>query len=901
MKSFYLSLILLISVKLLYGQVQDSSNSIRIRVEWKDIQVQGEVEVKNGSIANMEVIAGIGSVQKNSFHFESDRRNSIAITFEKARSQRGSGATLVTINSDKNAFSFFLRDVNSSYPIIIPEYKVVVLPYEDSRTFDDIFSSIPQQGPNTKGQNLEDQEEESYEQASQRTRDQSVPTWLGISRDIRLFEISPSIASNPFERDVISPKFGHESLIASRSNGRALNYSYVMGRGQGVQSNLSRRLKKGVLPILTSSLMDGGIQYSLEMFAGLEQSNLRLDLPYGTNFWVADHFLAGHMFTEEQEKIVQEKLDVFQDKEREETVLFSRMVARNVERVPRYAWFKIPCPGRAWWDRFDYRFIDGFSEFSEEEVFLVAKLNGNPISDEEMAVLIPPNDSIVVEYFIPHSPISRSRANKLMSQSYDQKVSETQDFWENKLQQAGQITLPEKRVEEMIQAGLLNLDLITYGNEPDGPLAPSIGIYAPIGTESAPIIQFYMTMGLFEEARRSLMYFLEKQRPNGMIQNFGGYMVETGAVLWSIGEFYRYTQDTEWIKSIKPRLIRSCQFLIDWRQENKKPELQGKGYGLIAGKVADPDDPFHQFMLNGYGYLGLSRMAEILHPIDSNIAHELSVESDAWKEDILTSFRYSMAHSPIIPKGDGTWCPTVGPWTEGTGPRSLFVDEELSYSHGTFTVADVLLGPLYLVFCEVLNPDDLEAKFMLDYHQEILYQNNAAFSQPYYSRHNWVQLKRGMVKPFLKTYYNTFSSLADRETHAFWEHVYHASPYKTHEQGWFLMETRWMLWHEVGDTLNLLSTIPRKWMESGEKIQLNHVASYFGPIFLQVHSDLENGEITAVVSCSDRQRLPKTVTIRLPHPNEKIPTSVTGGIYDKNREMVIINQFSGSGKVVLKF
>ncbi len=45
------------------------------------------------------------------------------------------------------------------------------------------------------------------------------------------------------------------------------------------------------------------------------------------------------------------------------------------------------------------------------------------------------------------------------------------------------------------------------------------------------------------------MYFLDKQRGDGMIQNFGGYMGETGSVLWSIGEYYRYTHDTAWVRT----------------------------------------------------------------------------------------------------------------------------------------------------------------------------------------------------------------------------------------------------------------------------------------------------------------------------------------------------------------
>ena len=293
-------------------------------------------------------------------------------------------------------------------------------------------------------------------------------------------------------------------------------------------------------------------------------------------------------------------------------------------------------------------------------------------------------------------------------------------------------------------------------------------------------------------------------------------------------------------------------------------------------------------------------MAEVLSAIDTGLGAELAQQAYEWKKDILTSFYYARAQAPVVPLGDGTWCPTVPAWTEGTGPRALYVDNETFYSHGTFTVADVLLGPMYLVFCEVLDYSGKDAEMLLDYHQELFYQDNAAFSQPYYSRHNWVQLKRGMVKPFLQTYYHTFSALSDHETYAFWEHLYHASPYKTHEQAWFLMQTRWMLWQEQEKSLHLLSAIPRKWLSDGQTISLDNVASYFGPLSLHVTSAINNGEIIAEIFCpSDYQ--PESVMIRLPHPEGLKAKTVIGGRYDPVRETITITPFNGRSRVVLKF
>src|SRR5207249_4573088 len=116
---------------------------------------------------------------------------------------------------------------------------------------------------------------------------------------------------------------------------------------------------------------------------------------------------------------------------------------------------------------------------------------------------------------------------------------------------------------------------------------------------------------------------------------------------------------------------------------------------------------------------------------------------------------------------------------------------------------------------------------------------NVAFSQPYYSPHPWVHLRRGEVKQFLKAYYNGFASLADRETYSFWEHYFHASPHKTHEESWFLMQTRWMLYMEQGQTLKLLPGVPRAWLGNGKGIELVDAATYLGPLSFSLRSSLE--------------------------------------------------------------
>ncbi|MBR9998968.1 MAG: hypothetical protein KFF73_08355, partial [Cyclobacteriaceae bacterium] len=623
--------------------------------------------------------------------------------------------------------------------------------------------------------------------------------------------------------------------------------------------------------------------------------------PAGTDYLVADSYSFGNMFTEEQEQRLAEKLKEL-DITQEEAVLYFRAKAMNHSAVPRYAWFKTVRPGRGWWARYQWSYDgkNGFSTYEDGSVFCVSRLNGKELPEEEVAILLQPGESAVFEFYLPHRPVSREKALALKKQDFDQRYEDCREFWENKINKASAIQLPEKRIQEMMNAGLLHLDLVTYGKEPDGTLAPTVGVYSPIGTESAPIIQYYNSRGWKDVARRSIRYFLDKQHEDGLMQNFGGYMVETGAALWTMGEYFRYTRDTVWLGEIQEKLLLSSHYMINWRKENMIDSLKGRGYGMITGRVADPADDYHQFMLNAYGYLGLLRVAEMLETIDPGKASLIKQEAQAWKSDIRESLFHAVALSPAVPLGNGTWCPTVPPWPESKGLQALFVEPGNTYSHGTFMVRDVLLGPLYLVFCEVLDPREELTDMMLKYHTELLYQNNAAFSQPYYSRHAWLQLKRDMVKPFLKTYYTTFSALADRETYSFWEHLYHVSSHKTHEEAWFLMQSRWMLYMEEGDTLKLLRGIPREWLQEGKKIELENVATYFGPVSLTVNSMAENNLIEGTVNCESGYR-PQVMAVRLPHPSGKKPVRIYGGEFHEASETLYIEPFAGQADFRLEY
>ena len=864
-----------------------------IAIEWGQKFPQGTIEIQDGQLAGISITQGTGTVDGARFAFSGGGRCRLEVTVDGERLSHAPKPTLVRVRTAEHPFTVLLRDVNSVNPIYLPQNDAVVLPVADTRSFREIAQAISDDRSRlTALQRIESEPEESYEVAATACRALQGPIWLGLSRDMRIFELDYGYENRQF---FINARFHGDAAPHPLEAGEKYVTSFTFGRGIGCVQNISRRLEDGELPILHGTMLDDDVTYQFTAFVSLETTPLTADTLRGTHYLVADGHGIGHMLTESQQAEFDSRNDAEMHR-KEETVLYHRVEAVNTADVPRYAWFKMPFPYFAHEFSAEY----GGIQLPDGRITAVGKLNGEQMPQAEAAVLLQPGETAVFDFLFPHQPISEERAKSLGQQDVATRHAECRAFWQAKLAAVGKSRVPEARVDEMIRAGLLHLDLVAYGLEPDGPVAATIGVYNPIGSESAPIIQYFDAIGWHSLAERSIEYFLEKQHDDGFIQNFGGYMLETGPALWTMGEHYRFTRDDAWAARIAPKVIKSCDFILNWRRRNMNEEYRERGYGMMEGKVGDPEDNYRSFMLNSYGYLGLTRAAEMLAKVNPAESKRLAEEAEAFKADIRTAAGYALANAPVIPLGDGTWISTLPPWAEGNGPTSLLIDGERYWTHGTFMARDGLGTPLWAAFNEVLAPDEMTTDNMMNYQADVIHMRNVGFSQPYYSPHPRLHLQRGEVKAFLKEFYNGFAGLADRETYSFWEHYFGASPHKTHEEAWFLMQTRWMLWLEEGETLRLLAGIPRAWLEHSKRIELENVASYFGPVSVLVESQTEKYRIKASITC-DTDRKPATVEIRLPHPLGRKAVSVNGGRYDAETETVFVDHFSGKAEIELIF
>jgi hypothetical protein len=874
---------------------------MKIAVLFEEKNVKGKINVVNGSLERLSSME-LGKTSGTEFHLLSGGR--LEIVLGEFSVKKGASPTIINVLTEKNPFSFFLRDVSATYPVYIPEYGVAVTEASDKREYAAVSVELAARKLKSDFDRYEEEPEESYKKAAAANLDQYCPTWLGLGKDMRIFRVGYHEGYGCWGQ--VTPAYHSYGQKTPASGDADLKVDFYMGSGAACRRNIKRWLEEGCLPILRSAQKEGDVDYNITAFATLERSELKRENVRGSQWLASFANTGGNMLTstwlknsgmngmDEAEK---QELKTLIDKEtkgrEEEVVCVFRTQAVNNAKTPAYAWIKSPgshMPGPS----------NVFSKFKDGTVYCINRLDGKPMPNEEMSILLNPGQSVDIDFIIPHQPVSEERAGMLLQLDFEKSLNDCRKYWKEQLATSAKFEVPEKVLNESLKAGILHCDIATLGLQDEGPALATVGWYSPIGSESAPIIQYFDSVGWHKLAERSIDFFLERQRPDGFIQNFAGYQLETGPVLWTMGEHFRYTRDIGWARRVKPKILKACEYLLLWRERNKTEECRKNGcYGMLDGKVADPEDFFHSFMLNAVSYIGLSRAAEILSSIDPSEAEKLSAEVACFKEDIRNAYSQSLAKGPAVPVGDGSWAPMPPPWTEYNGGLCFYADGGKWWTHGTFSARDSLIGPMWLVIGEVLSAEESGAWMMLKAHQ-MLTRENAALSQPYYCRHDFAHLKRGEVKEYLKIYYNQLSALQDRQTYTFWEHYYHVSQHKTHEEAWFLMQTRWMLYLEEGDTLSILKAIPRRWLEDGKKIVLDGVKSYFGPISFKAESDLKSKTIRAEIKL-ETGRLPAKVAIRLPHPEGLKAVTCEGGSYDPATETVIISGFRGKASVNLKF
>lgn len=512
--------------------------------------------------------------------------------------------------------------------------------------------------------------------------------------------------------------------------------------------------------------------------------------------------------------------------------------------------------------------------------------------------------------YIPGWNSTASEQSKLVG-SIDL-LPELAAYWERVLAPAIQMEIPDNYLMNVIRMQQIHCLIAARCEDMGKRVAPWIGAvsYGPLESEANSIIYGMDLLGHAEFARRSLDFFIECYNARGFLTT-GYTMLGTGWHLWMLGEYYERTKDSEWLARVAPEVARVCKWIDAQRRKTMKLDARGEKlpvYGLVPpGVLADWTAFAYHFCLNAHYYAGLKHAADALAAIGYPGADALAQDADEFREDILRAYRWAQARMPVYKLKNDAWIRGYPAQMGAPGPTNDFFPSQDSNRSWCY---DVELGAHQLVTAGILDPNSAEISEMLDHMEDVQFLHDGsgeypaekneqdwfnlggfAKVQPFYCRNAEIYAMRDDVKPFIRSYFNALASLLNTETLWLWEHFHNIAAWnKTHETGYFLQQTRFMLVMEHGDELWLAPLISNNWLEDGMHVAARNAPTKFGKVSYVIASHVGQGYIEAEVQPPTRS-VPSGIVIRFRHPNGKRMKSVTVNgepcmDFDAEREIV---------------
>ena len=472
----------------------------------------------------------------------------------------------------------------------------------------------------------------------------------------------------------------------------------------------------------------------------------------------------------------------------------------------------------------------------------------------------------------------------------------TAAYWTAVLAPAMQIEVPDSFVANLIRSSQVRC-LIAARNEEGGRrIAPWIAAmsYGPLESEAHAVVRGMDFLGHDEFARRGLEFFIHRYNTNGFLTT--GYTTfGTGWHLWTLGEHVRLDQDLEWFRRVAPEVIRVGRWIIAQTHKTRRASASGQKvaeYGLMPpGVLADWGAFAYHFCMSAYYCAALREVGNALSLIGDAEGQAFVRAAVELSDDLVRAYQHTQELSPVLPLRNGSWVPAYPSQVHSPGKLGDFFPGQ---DAGRSWCYDVELGAHQLVPAGILSPHGREVTSMLDHMEDAQFLadgwfdypatasqqdwfNLGGFSkvQPYYTRNAEIAALRDDVKPFVRSYFNTIAAMVNPEILTFWEHFHHSGAWdKTHETGYFLQQTRFMLVMEHGEALWLAPLITGNWLKHGLTVAVTNAPSRFGRVGYRITSHVREGHIDASIE-PPRSQPPREIVLRLRHPDGKPLRTVT--------------------------
>lgn len=456
----------------------------------------------------------------------------------------------------------------------------------------------------------------------------------------------------------------------------------------------------------------------------------------------------------------------------------------------------------------------------------IATLPTTPMALAEYAVDVAPGSDITLDFKMPLQPVAPDDSffQAIQQASFDTSHAAVLSFWRAMLNRGTQITTPEKKVNDVFRASLVN-DLLALNKVGDDYVQTinQLHYHGFYLRDSSDFIRMYDTTGYPDIGGKVLNFFGTRQGEDGNFLSQPGQFDGWGYALLTYGEHFRMTHDKASAAQIYPRVQRAVAWL--------KSAMAADPLHLMPATDVH-DNEFIPGHLTGYNFLALSGLqaAELLardlnHPEDEKEFRKIEAE-------LRSNFLHRLDE---ITRGTGGYIPPALDGDSGGADwgNLLSLTPELQ-----------------------LSPDDPRVLNTLQTAQSRYQEGLMTYREPNQGTylHHYLTIKNTLTELILGQ-----QEQAIRELYALLVHTtstqggfeYSIRPWGDRDfngnlspHGWFAAEyrnlLRNMMVREQGQTLHLLSAVSPAWVGTGKVIDVKDAPTFFGPLSFRMSSTSED-------------------------------------------------------------
>ncbi|MDQ1317470.1 MAG: hypothetical protein QG588_1122 [Candidatus Poribacteria bacterium] len=878
---------------------------MEFKIEWgktfADGDWNGQISVYNGQLMDVQAISENVKIGTDKSLVSDKNKGCIKakVRFTYNEDINSYDKTIVTIRTKAKSFSFLIDEVVAGEKIFIKDFDVLVTKADDNVDYAKFLRDWELNHDRTLYDKIHELPEQTYSKSwndmPKKRKRGFMP--LGCDGGRQKFAVDQN-------GDVFYSK-NYVSRVKGKDTDRVLWDGNFIRYGFGfpdIEPTERRRLD-GYLPMIYAKWESDGISYEQTAFATLLEGDI----------------LSGESMQGDAPTVLLVKVIISNSSDTSREISLKLTSKCDVEEKLKakdgfiFAIHVPPCNGRT--DNYEPKrmryFLDTMSMGSivseNDELFYKLTLAGH--------------ESHSLYFKIPFITLAENEFDTLKKADYESELPRVKKFWEDRVAQGTQITVPNEILTNFYKAHVTHM-LITDDREVGSDrYASRVGTF-PYGVfpdESVMCISDFDRRGYKKEAEERLELLVHYQGTVGVPGTYttvegqyygaggyecGGYNKSHGWVLWGLGEHYWYYKDKEWLNRVAPSIVKACDWVINERQSTKKLDSQGNKvieYGFLpAGSLEDVRDYYYWLATNAPTYWGFKSIARALVDAGHPEGERLLKEAEEYGNDLNAGFRESMILSPVVKLRDGTYVPHFPPRLYRRG-------------RGFGWLRETLEGAIHLIRSEMLEPwSDESTWIMKDYEDNLYISDRYGYSVENFERdwfslggfsmqsnllcHTIPYLWRDEPKHFLRGYFNGFTSAFYPDICACVEHALPTLAdnnnvwFKPSDEAQSTFWLRLMFIYECDNELNLGMCIPREWLEDGKSVEIRRAETYFGEMGYRIDSDVKNGKIKMVLDPPTRNA-PEKINVRFRHPKEKdIKKVLVNGKewsdFDPSRELI---------------